>query len=223
MSKLAYLPSYRDLPPVGRQRCHSRSDILSKAPGLVLSQPPLDARLSDRIGGADAASRWLEPWAIARAGCDRLRENPGLSPLRQVRYPGRPDPRSVPAVHLVAAPIRRPLRGASRGLRAHDEASEYLRRRGLDPICLGRGPFSPAVATDLLRLVRRDRPHVLHAHGYASSNFARIVSMLTGVRTIVHEHATFPAYLRTSDRSTGCWRGAPTLASRSRSLPRPSW
>jgi glycosyltransferase involved in cell wall biosynthesis len=88
------------------------------------------------------------------------------------------------------------------GLRAHDEASEYLRRRGLDPICLGRGPFSPAVATDLLRLVRRDRPHVLHAHGYASSNFARIVGTLTGVRTIVHEHATFPsipAYQRSVD------------------------
>lgn len=88
------------------------------------------------------------------------------------------------------------------GLRAHDEASEYLRRRGLDPICLGRSPISPAVATDLLRLVRRDRPHVLHAHGYASSNFARIVATLTGVRTIVHEHATFPsipAYQRSVD------------------------
>lgn len=79
------------------------------------------------------------------------------------------------------------------GLRAHDDASAYLRRRGLDPICLGRGPFSPAVATDLLRLVRRDRPHILHSHGYASSNFARIVGALTGVRTIVHEHAAFPS------------------------------
>jgi glycosyltransferase involved in cell wall biosynthesis len=79
------------------------------------------------------------------------------------------------------------------GLRPPDDASAYLRRHGLDPICLGRGPFSPAVATDLLRLVRRDRPHILHAHGYASSNFARVVGSLTGVRTIVHEHATFPS------------------------------
>jgi glycosyltransferase involved in cell wall biosynthesis len=79
------------------------------------------------------------------------------------------------------------------GLRPEDDASAYLRRHGLDPICLGRGPFSPAVATDLLRLVRQDRPHILHAHGYASSNFARVVSALTGVRTIVHEHAAFPS------------------------------
>jgi glycosyltransferase involved in cell wall biosynthesis len=79
------------------------------------------------------------------------------------------------------------------GIRPEDEASAYLRSRGLDPICLGRGPFSPAVATDLLRLVRRDRPHILHAHGYATSNFARVVGGLTGVRVIVHEHAAFPS------------------------------
>jgi glycosyltransferase involved in cell wall biosynthesis len=89
------------------------------------------------------------------------------------------------------------------GLRADDCASAYLRRRGLNPICLGRGPFNPGVATDLLRLVRRDRPHILHAHGYAGSNFARIVSALTGVRTIVHEHTAFPSipgYQRSIDR-----------------------
>jgi glycosyltransferase involved in cell wall biosynthesis len=88
------------------------------------------------------------------------------------------------------------------GLRSHDEASAYLRRRGLDPICLGRGPFHPAVATDLLRLVRRHRPHILHTHGYASSNFARMVGPLTGVLTVVHEHASYPsipAYQRSAD------------------------
>jgi len=78
------------------------------------------------------------------------------------------------------------------GLQSHDPGSEYLRRHGLNPICLGRGSFNPAVLTDLLRLVRRDRPHILHAHGYASSNFARVVGALTGVQTIVHEHAVFP-------------------------------
>jgi glycosyltransferase involved in cell wall biosynthesis len=89
------------------------------------------------------------------------------------------------------------------GLRAEDDASAYLRRRGLDPVCLGRGPFSPAVATDLLSLVRRERPHILHAHGYAGSNFCRMVGALTGVRTIVHEHAAFPSippYQRAIDR-----------------------
>jgi glycosyltransferase involved in cell wall biosynthesis len=82
------------------------------------------------------------------------------------------------------------------GLRPPDDASAYLSRRGLDPICLGRTPYSPAVATDLLHLVRRERPHVLHAHGYATANFARIVGALSGVPTIVHEHAAFPSIPR---------------------------
>lgn len=89
------------------------------------------------------------------------------------------------------------------GLRPEDDASAYLRRRGLDPICLGRGPHSPAVALDLLGLVRRERPHILHTHGFATSNFARLVGRMTGVRVIVQEHAAFPSipgYQRVADR-----------------------
>jgi glycosyltransferase involved in cell wall biosynthesis len=89
------------------------------------------------------------------------------------------------------------------GIPPEDEASAYLRRQGLDPVCLGRNRFSPAVAADLLRLVRRERPHILHTHGYATSNFARLVAGVTDVRTIIHEHAAFPnvpVYQRPVDR-----------------------
>ncbi|HEX6107753.1 MAG TPA: glycosyltransferase [Gemmatimonadales bacterium] len=89
------------------------------------------------------------------------------------------------------------------GIRPEDAASAHLRSRGLEPVCLGRGPFDPRVVTDLLRLVREERPHILHSHGYATSNFARIVGALTGVRTIVHEHTAFPSipsYQRLIDR-----------------------
>lgn len=88
------------------------------------------------------------------------------------------------------------------GIRPEDDASDHLRRHGLEPLCLGRSRFSPAAATDLLRLVRHERPHILHTHGYATSNFARVVATLTGVRTIVHEHTAFPsipAYQRPID------------------------
>ena len=89
------------------------------------------------------------------------------------------------------------------GIRPEDDASAHLRTQGLDPICLGRGPFHPAVVLDLIRLVRRERPHILHAHGYATSNFARVVGALTGVRVLVHEHTSFPSipsYQRSIDR-----------------------
>lgn len=79
------------------------------------------------------------------------------------------------------------------GIPPEDDASNHLRRHGLEPLCLGRSRFNPAALTDLLRLVRQERPHILHTHGYATSNFARVVATLTGVRTIVHEHAAFPS------------------------------
>ena len=89
------------------------------------------------------------------------------------------------------------------GIRPPDEASAHLERQGLAPLCLGRHRFSPRVLTDLLAMVRRDRPHILHAHGYATSDYARIVGLLTGTRVIVHEHAAFPTipgYQRVVDR-----------------------
>jgi hypothetical protein len=66
-------------------------------------------------------------------------------------------------------------------IRSEDAASEHLKRQGLDPLCLGRSRFSPGVVADLLRLVRRERPHILLAHGYAMSNFGRVVGALAGL------------------------------------------
>ena len=78
-------------------------------------------------------------------------------------------------------------------IRPEDESSAHLRRHGLDPICLGHGRFNPQVLTDLLRLIRRERPAILHAHGFATSNFGRMAGTIAGVPTIVHEHAVFPS------------------------------
>jgi hypothetical protein len=48
------------------------------------------------------------------------------------------------------------------GIPPEDDASNHLRRHGLEPLCLGRSRFNPAALTDLLRLVRQERPHILH-------------------------------------------------------------
>jgi glycosyltransferase involved in cell wall biosynthesis len=89
------------------------------------------------------------------------------------------------------------------GLLPPDQASAHLEQQGLRPICLGRHRFDPRVTTDLLAIVRRRRPHILHTHGYATSNYARLVGLVAGVRVIVHEHAAFPTiptYQRMVDR-----------------------
>jgi glycosyltransferase involved in cell wall biosynthesis len=89
------------------------------------------------------------------------------------------------------------------GILPQDQASTHLEQQGLTPVCLGRHRFDPRVTTDLLGIVRRERPHILHAHGYATSNYARLVGLVTGVRVIVHDHAAFPTippYQRAVDR-----------------------
>jgi glycosyltransferase involved in cell wall biosynthesis len=89
------------------------------------------------------------------------------------------------------------------GMPPRDQASAHLEQQGLSPVCLGRHRFDPRVAADLLAMVRRERPHILHTHGYATSNYARLVSLFTEVRVIVHEHAAFPTippYQRAVDR-----------------------
>jgi glycosyltransferase involved in cell wall biosynthesis len=78
------------------------------------------------------------------------------------------------------------------GILPPDQASAHLEQQGLRPVCLGRHRFDPRVTTDLLAMVRRERPHILHAHGYATSNYARLVGLMTDVRVIVHDHAAFP-------------------------------
>jgi glycosyltransferase involved in cell wall biosynthesis len=88
------------------------------------------------------------------------------------------------------------------GILPRDQASVHLEQQGLTPVCLGRHRFDPRVATDLLAMVRRERPHILHAHGYATSNYARLVGLMADVRVIVHDHAAFrtiPAYQRVVD------------------------
>jgi glycosyltransferase involved in cell wall biosynthesis len=78
------------------------------------------------------------------------------------------------------------------GILPPDQASAHLEQQGLTPVCLGRHRFDPRVTTDLLAMVRRDRPHILHAHGYATSNYARLLALMADVRVIVHDHAAFP-------------------------------
>jgi glycosyltransferase involved in cell wall biosynthesis len=73
-------------------------------------------------------------------------------------------------------------------LRPAEPAGDVLKRVGVQPYFLGRGKFDPRTITDLLALVKQERPHILHLHGFGAGNFGRIVSLLTGLPNIVHEH-----------------------------------
>lgn len=77
-------------------------------------------------------------------------------------------------------------------LRVPELAGEILEREGIPVSFLSRGKLDPRTLTSLLSLIKHERPHILHLHGYGATNFGRIVSFLTGLPNIVHEHVVIP-------------------------------
>ncbi|ASC73187.1 Glycosyltransferase type 1 [Halomicronema hongdechloris C2206] len=73
-------------------------------------------------------------------------------------------------------------------LRTPEAAGKVFEEQGIPPFFLGRGKFDVRTVLDLVKLIKRERPHVLHLHGYGATNFGRIASFLTGTPNIVHEH-----------------------------------
>jgi glycosyltransferase involved in cell wall biosynthesis len=87
-------------------------------------------------------------------------------------------------------------------LRQPETAGAVLRQVGIPLRFLSRGKFDPRTLKDLLGIVRRNRTQILHLHGFGSTNFGRLVSLLTGRPNIVHEHMVFtkqPFYQTVAD------------------------
>ncbi|MEB3282415.1 MAG: glycosyltransferase [Lyngbya sp.] len=74
-------------------------------------------------------------------------------------------------------------------LRSVEPAGEIFEQNGIPIFFLGRHKFDPRTLFDLLKLIRREQPDILHLHGYGAANFGRIASLLTGIPNVVHEHA----------------------------------
>lgn len=87
-------------------------------------------------------------------------------------------------------------------LRSPEPAGEVLANQGIKVFFLSKGKFDPSTLTSLMALVKRERVDVLHLHGYGATNFGRLVSLLTGIPNIVHEHVVFanqPLYQTVAD------------------------
>ena len=73
-------------------------------------------------------------------------------------------------------------------LRTPEAASKIFENQGIPVHFLSKSKFDPRTLTMLLDLVRRERPDILHLHGYGATSFGRLASLLTGIPNIVHEH-----------------------------------
>lgn len=90
-------------------------------------------------------------------------------------------------------------------LRANDEVRDVFVDAPVKPIILDKGKYDLTTLWTILRLIRREKIHVMHLHCYAASIFGRLASMLSGVPAVIHDYDTavyfpYPRYLWAADR-----------------------
>lgn len=88
-------------------------------------------------------------------------------------------------------------------LKDPDQSSRALEDSGIGLTYLHHGKLTPAILSSFLQVIRSERPHILHLHGWIAANFGRLAGWMTGVPTIMHEHGVdpkFPLSQRLADR-----------------------
>ena len=89
------------------------------------------------------------------------------------------------------------------GLRSNPPGFQLATGSELSIETLNLGKFNPVALFKLLRIIRRERPAILHLHGYAAWNFGRIAGFLTGTPVVLQEHIAHgspPIYQSIADR-----------------------
>ncbi len=87
-----------------------------------------------------------------------------------------------------------------------DKAAEQMRTAGIEPLFLGYGKMDPRNLTALLRLLRRERVDIIHAHGYGACTWGRLAGHWLRLPAIVHERCNYgrvPWYQRPVERLLG--------------------
>lgn len=80
-----------------------------------------------------------------------------------------------------------------------DRAADEMERAGLNPIFLGYGKIDPRNLFALLRLIRKEKVDLIHAHGYGACTWGRLAGWLKGIPVLVHERCNYtsvPLYQR---------------------------
>ena len=87
-------------------------------------------------------------------------------------------------------------------LRSPEPAGEIFSQNDISLFYLSKGKFNPTTVFSLVSLLKKEQPNILHLHGYGSTNFGRIASLITGIPNIVHEHTVIedqPFYQTVAD------------------------
>ena len=90
-------------------------------------------------------------------------------------------------------------------LRADEEIRELFADSPFPVRILDKSKFDPTTLWTFLKIIKQEKIDVLHLHCYASSTFGRIVGLIAGVPSIIHDYDTevyfpYPSYLWLADR-----------------------
>ncbi len=83
--------------------------------------------------------------------------------------------------------------------KGRDRAAEQMEAGGLSPLYLNAGKFSPLNLVRLVRILRREKVDIIHAHGYGACTWGRLAGLLMKKPVIVHERCNtlkVPLYQR---------------------------
>ena len=87
-----------------------------------------------------------------------------------------------------------------------DKAAAEMERSGLHPLYLGGGKMDPRNLTRLLRLLRKEKVDIIHAHGFGACMWGRIAGLIMHLPVIVHarcNYHTVPLMMRPVERILG--------------------
>ena len=69
-----------------------------------------------------------------------------------------------------------------------EPAEQRFLKVGIQPFYLGYGKLDPRNLFALMKLVRREKVDLIHAHGYGACMWGRLSGLMFRIPVIVHEH-----------------------------------
>lgn len=83
-----------------------------------------------------------------------------------------------------------------------DRAGAAMEEKGINIRYLNKIKFDMTALWALKKEVSRVKPDILHLHGFCANTAGRVVSWITGIPSIIHEHSpdVYPTYMYIPDR-----------------------
>ena len=73
-------------------------------------------------------------------------------------------------------------------LRKRDGLTKQFEDKEINICHLGRNKFDLRTLFDIFKIIRKEKINIVHAHGYGSANFGRLIKLFNKVPVIVHAH-----------------------------------